>query len=364
MTGVEIILLASLGPAILLMWYIYKQDKIEKEPMKLLIKLIILGIISAFCSMIPEEIMDNVLSITVGEFLGKGVFAVFSAFIGVAVIEEGFKFIFLRIGSWKNPAFNYKFDAVVYAVFVSLGFAGMENLLYVLSFGLSIAPQRAILSIPGHMGFAVFMGIYYGKAKLCAVRGDKAGCTKNMWAAFLWPVLFHGIFDACLMYDSITATLIFLAFVVMFDIICYKKIKYESARDELLDPNSANPFVNYMFTGTVMRNSNMNMYQQPQQPMYQQPQQPMYQQPQQPMYRQPQQQPYQQPQQPMYQQPQQPMYRQPQQPMYRQPQQPYQQPMYQQPMYRQPQQQTYQQPQQQPQQKTQNINNNGSNQEN
>ena len=97
-------------------WYIYKQDKIEKEPMKLLIKLIILGIISAFCSMIPEEIMDNVLSITVGEFLGKGVFAVFSAFIGVAVIEEGFKFIFLRIGSWKNPAFNYKFDAVVYAV--------------------------------------------------------------------------------------------------------------------------------------------------------------------------------------------------------------------------------------------------------
>ena len=68
--------------------------------------------------------------------------------------------------AWNHPAFDYRFDAVVYCVFAALGFAALENILYVAQFGFAVAVSRALLSVPGHCFFAVYMGIYLGQAKM------------------------------------------------------------------------------------------------------------------------------------------------------------------------------------------------------
>ena len=93
------------------------------------------------------------------------------AFLVVAAVEEGSKFFFLYRRTWHDPNFNFRYDAIVYAVFVSLGFAAFENVKYVFNYGLSVALPRAILAIPGHMGFAVFMGFFTAEQNFVQIMG-------------------------------------------------------------------------------------------------------------------------------------------------------------------------------------------------
>ena len=250
-----IMVAAALLPALGLMFFIYKKDSIEKEPVGLLVKLAFLGVLSGFLAMIPEEILDAVLNLFMRE---GGVKSIVAAFIGVACVEEGTKFVMLMLGAWRNKNFDYKFDGVVYSVFVGLGFAAIENILYVFQFGLSVAPSRALLSIPGHMSFAVFMGLYLGKAKVCEAAGNMKGKKQNLLKAYFFPVLFHGIYDSCLMIGTTPALLIFIVFVIAFYIVVFKKIKFEAATDCLINPQQSRGFFNYMFTGAVVRGGNYN----------------------------------------------------------------------------------------------------------
>lgn len=149
-------------------------------------------------------------------------------------MEEGSKLLFLKLFSWKNPNFNYVFDAVVYAVFVSLGFAAFENVKYVFSYGLVTAAVRAVTAVPGHLSFSVFMGVFYGRAKLCQVYGNSSGRAKNLALSYLVPVFFHGFYDACAMIGGSTATLIFLAFVIFMYIIVFRLLRAASRHDRPL----------------------------------------------------------------------------------------------------------------------------------
>ncbi|MBR0313176.1 MAG: PrsW family intramembrane metalloprotease, partial [Oscillospiraceae bacterium] len=168
-----IYLAAALLPAIFLLRYIYRHDTIEKEPVGLLLSLLVMGCLSALSSMVLEAVGERLLGILVSP--DSRLYVIALAFLVVAAVEEGTKLFFLKLRSWNHPAFNYRFDGVVYAVFVSLGFAALENVQYVAIYGLSVALPRALLAIPGHMSFAVFMGVYYSRAKYLAVRGDREG---------------------------------------------------------------------------------------------------------------------------------------------------------------------------------------------
>lgn len=250
-----VIFLAALLPAAALMFYIYRMDRIEKEPVKLLLLLAFFGVLSALISMFPEELIDALINDVTDEGALR---SVLSAFLCAACVEEGAKLILLRLGSWKNRAFNYKFDGIVYAVFVGVGFAAFENLLYFSDSDLVTISSRTLLSLPGHMCFAVVMGLYYGKAKACEAAGDKKGRKENFRKAYLFPVLFHGIYDACLFVGSTLTTILFLVFVAVFFITVFKKIKYEAARDCLIDPSEAQSFVRYLFSGAVVRGNAAN----------------------------------------------------------------------------------------------------------
>lgn len=165
---IAIYFLAAVLPAIFLMRYVYRQDSIEQEPPYLLWSLVGKGVLAALAAIVLEVIGQTALDITMDPNDPNYVYIL--AFLVVAVIEEGTKFFFLYRRTWNDPNFNYQFDGIVYAVFVSLGFAAFENVKYVFSYGLSVALPRAILAIPGHMSFSVFMGLFYSRARLCADR--------------------------------------------------------------------------------------------------------------------------------------------------------------------------------------------------
>jgi len=153
----------ALAPVLILLFYIFIRDKYEKEPVKLLLTGLLLGVLStgmvlgAGSIVLPLAPEENGLAL-----------AFFSAFISSAGIEEAVKFILLYFLIWRTKEFNEPFDGIVYAVFISLGFAAVENVLYVLDpflGGLETAFSRAFLAVPGHMLFGVFMGYYMGFAK-------------------------------------------------------------------------------------------------------------------------------------------------------------------------------------------------------
>jgi RsiW-degrading membrane proteinase PrsW (M82 family) len=199
---------AAIIPAILLLKYIYDIDKFDKEPPILLAKLFVFGMISV----IPAILLEKIMQMVIGQGSGKLYYMIY-AFLGVAIIEEGVKLFALKHGSFHERSFDYMFDGIVYAVFVSLGFAVVENIMYVYSGGIGTAFVRALTSIPGHMCFAIPMGFFYSKAKRQEVRGKGYGLY--MLLAWLVPMIFHGIYDYVLMVNDTWSFILVLALVYL-----------------------------------------------------------------------------------------------------------------------------------------------------
>ncbi len=224
-----IYILAAVLPAIILLRYIYRTDTVEKEPPGLLVCLLLMGVVAALCSGILEALGETVLNVLVDP--GSPAYTILLAFLVVALVEEGTKFILLKKCSWYHPAFNYRFDGIVYAVFVSLGFAAYENIQYVLHYGLSVALPRALLAVPGHMSFAVFMGLFYGRAKLCEAYSYRRGMRRNLLTGYLIAVFLHGFYDSCAMIGSAASTVVFLVFVAVMYWWVIRTLKREASTD-------------------------------------------------------------------------------------------------------------------------------------
>ena len=237
-----VLTLLAVIPSVFLLIKVYQADKVEKEPAPLLFKLFIKGLESAFFAAVVEALLINFglnTLVHLGLIEGEGSFLyhAIEAFLIVAVAEEGFKYYFLKQTTWNHPAFDYRFDAVVYAVFVSLGFATIENILYVWGSqiesgtGLQLSVYRGVLSVPAHCVFAVAMGIHYGAAKYAQGHEqfdlEEAGLRK----AFLVPVLMHGFFDFALMMNQPLYTGLFFVFVILADYRALKAVGRASQTD-------------------------------------------------------------------------------------------------------------------------------------
>ena len=226
--------LAAVLPACFLLRYIYQHDTVEKEPAPLLISLLGMGCLAALSSAVLESIAERLLWLLVDPY--SPIYTVLLAFLIVAVVEEGTKLFFLKLRSWRHPAFNYRFDGVVYAVFVSLGFAALENIQYVVNYGLSVALPRALLAIPGHASFSVFMGVYYGRARLLENLGDDAGSRRCLRRGYFFAVFLHGFYDTCAMTGTAQSSVVFLVFVIFMFIAAFRALKRESATDGPITP--------------------------------------------------------------------------------------------------------------------------------
>lgn len=200
--------ITAITPGIALAIIIYLIDKHDREPVKLLIKTFIGGAIIV----IPTILVESILS---GFNIFSGLLsAAFTGFIVAGFTEEFFKrFVVMRI-AYNNPAYNERLDGIVYCVIAALGFATVENVMYVVfrfADVESVAIYRAILSVPAHMLFAITMGYYLSMAKFSIDPVQK----KIYYSKSLTiPMILHGIFDFILMSENQILMIVFFPFVI------------------------------------------------------------------------------------------------------------------------------------------------------
>lgn len=209
------LILLSLAPVFIILGYIYFRDKYEKEPIRLLLFALLAGAITVIPILFVEQFLNGFTNLFSGLFS-----AVWKAFVVAAFSEELFKFIALYLLIWKSPDFNEKFDGIVYAVFISLGFAGVENVMYVVEGGIGAGMMRAITAVPAHAIFGVTMGYYFGLARFYEKERNSLKLK-----ALVYPILLHGIYDFILMTGIEWLTGVFFLFVIFLYVFGLKKVK-------------------------------------------------------------------------------------------------------------------------------------------
>ena len=210
-------------PVVILAIYVYRKDK-NKEPIGMLLKAFMYGVAT-----VPIVLLIHGFTSTIGLYQVVNALPVTRAFISAALVEEGTKFFFLKRLVWNSPEFDERFDGIVYATFVSLGFACVENLMYIFQYvpaemALTTGISRAIFSVPAHFLFAVIMGYYFGLARFST--GSKQ--VTYLVISLLAAILFHGLYDYFLMaaqfvsqFSRGLSLLLTMAFYV-FDIILWR----------------------------------------------------------------------------------------------------------------------------------------------
>lgn len=214
--------LAALLPPILLLLFVWHKDA-TKEPFLQLFKAVIFGALICIPAVFWESFMGTLLFN--GEEPTTIIGTTLNAFLCAAVPEETLKLIALWLVLRRNPYFDEHFDGIVYAVCVSLGFAAVENVGYVLNHEeawVSVAVTRALMAVPGHYAFAVFMGYYYSMYHF--VRHD----TTTAISILLVPVLAHGIYDSLAMSSMVNPLIGGLGFVfLIFFCIKMQRVAYD-----------------------------------------------------------------------------------------------------------------------------------------
>ncbi len=217
-----ILIIIGVIPITYLLKFTFDKDKIEKEPLSLLFKLFMSGVLSAAVVIFISFLLKSVININ-NNF--------YNSFIEIALIEEVCKFICIYIITWKNKEFDYKFDAIVYCIFASLGFAFVENLIYSFNYGIMFALLRAVVSIPGHAFFATYMGYYLGIAKMHYTNKTRKKGIIYLIYSLLIPILLHGIYDYCLIGENDLLYVIFILYVISLYILSFKTINTSSNCD-------------------------------------------------------------------------------------------------------------------------------------
>ena len=204
----ELLVLAIAPVATIILW-IYLKDKYDKEPVITLSKFFILGILVSALAIYVEELL-----IKLNTFSKIG-YMIYISFIVAGLTEEGLKALILITNLLREKNFNEKLDGIIYSVFLSLGFATVENIIYILFedptsvFQVSII--RAIISIPAHMMFAIIMGYYISKYKF---NSSKYKPKTYLIISIIVPILLHGIFDFILMIPYRWSIIVFVAYIV------------------------------------------------------------------------------------------------------------------------------------------------------
>ncbi|MBY6035670.1 intramembrane metalloprotease PrsW [Fictibacillus nanhaiensis] len=213
---------AAVAPAIALLSFFYLKDKYETEPLSLVVKVYIFGVLLVFPVM--------VLQFGFKEEMNIPLFA--DAFLVGGALEEFLKWFLVFYGAYLHEEFNEPYDGIVYAAALSLGFASLENIFYLYTFGIEEALIRALLPVSGHALFGVIMGFYLGKAKFSS--GRKKILYLNL--SLILPIVLHGTFNFLLLSSTKYIFFYMFPFMIFLWWFALRKVK--------LANSSLNPYVN------------------------------------------------------------------------------------------------------------------------
>lgn len=219
------ILIAALAPVAMLLYYIYRKDEFQKEPVKEVLKAFGLGVASIFVSLMisgPFGAMGLYPAEQVTVWDGIAI-----SFFGASIPEEIAKFLLFWLFVRRNKYFDEHMDGIVYAAAISLGFAGLENIMYLFSSEdwVSTGIVRALFSVPGHFFFGILMGYYYS-----LVRFDPVTPSINRFWVLGAPIIAHGIFDSILFSAGVLPQGLALVIMIAFIWFCNSLRKQASRR--------------------------------------------------------------------------------------------------------------------------------------
>jgi len=180
------LILLALAPCTAITIYIYFKDKYEPEPLRLLLISILLGAISFVITLTVDQLIYSVVTLDSNSLFHQAI----RAFVIVGLVEESSKFLFVRTLLYPHKEFDEPFDGIVYSVMVGMGFATVENLIFVINGGGGTGLVRMFSAIPAHGMFAVLMGFFLGRAKFIS-KHEKL----NIFFGWGVAVIFHGIYD-------------------------------------------------------------------------------------------------------------------------------------------------------------------------
>ncbi|MBR3280450.1 MAG: PrsW family intramembrane metalloprotease [Clostridia bacterium] len=245
----KILFALAIAPVILILWYIYKKD-VHKEPAGQLAKSLILGIVIVIPVSIAESILLNMFPTDI-ESAKSFVLLFINTFVAVGIVEEFFKWLVVRCVNYNNKHFDESYDAIIYCVFASLGFAAFENILYVFNEYLTngifasfyIIFLRFLTSVPGHAFFGIYMGYFLSKAKNAQISFDKKLERKYKLLSLFIPTLLHTLYDFLVFTQSGLMILIWFIMLIVLYVFAIKMVNDASVHNkhynslELIDNN-------------------------------------------------------------------------------------------------------------------------------
>ncbi|TDQ41552.1 glutamic-type intramembrane protease PrsW [Aureibacillus halotolerans] len=211
------IISAGVAPGAALLCYFYLHDKYESEPFSLVFKMFITGLLIVFPIMFLQYTMHHEIIISSH---------VFEAFVETALLEEFSKWFVLYYMIYRHVEFDDYYDGIVYGVAVSLGFATLENILYLFANGLDTAFGRALLPVSSHALYGVIMGYYLGRARF------KTKASKMPWLlmSFMIPFLLHGVYDLIILSFADNWMMMMIPFMTFLWWLGLKKVKLANRR--------------------------------------------------------------------------------------------------------------------------------------
>lgn len=184
-----ILLSAAIAPGLALLSYFYLRNQMETEPRRSLFHAFIYGAIITFPILFIQFVLEEEQAFTNPFFINV---------IFTSSIEELMKWLIIFAVVLRHVEFDDPYDGVLYGAAVSLGFATVENVIYLLSFGIDQAFMRALLPVSSHALFGVVMGYYYGKGKFSSDSIQK----KFIVLALIAPLVLHMIYNSILMLEG------------------------------------------------------------------------------------------------------------------------------------------------------------------
>ena len=220
----EFLILLAMLPGIILGIIVYKKDIVEKEPLKLLTKLLFYGVLAAGVALFFELYLEKFFDMF---NFGKFINIFIKSFFVIGLSEEVVKWFITYYVCFNDKEFNYVYDAIVYTVFVAIGFASIENIIAILgnSFDISLALKRGLITVPAHIFFAILSGYYLGEAKKYQKRNWLKKYRRSLVYSITLPILVHGLFDMLLFISSNVSLVLYLYISSYFKILKRSKEK-------------------------------------------------------------------------------------------------------------------------------------------
>lgn len=206
------ILSAAVAPGFALMSFFYLKDRFDSKPFSIVFRTFVMGSLLVFPIMFIQYAFET-----------EGVlqYPVTKSFLLAGGLEEFFKWFIFMYAVYKQDHFEGRYDGIVYGVSISLGFATVENILYLLANGVEVAFLRALFPVSSHALFGVIMGYYLGKGKT----DRKRSSIYVVWLALATPILLHGLYDYILEVWQSTWQFTLTPFMIVLWLIALRKVK-------------------------------------------------------------------------------------------------------------------------------------------